>query len=180
MHSNGSSPTPYYETALNPSESIFIAFQEILARPLINNFLVGAETYMHVILGLCSISVFISFSDPSCYWTRAVVICAWGEYMFITWFVGNVMWTSCDCLPMQLMEWALTKRSANIMTYLRHTGYHIPLELIQRYPEIVRDYLLGKSIVMHCNERKRERKDFVVPSQESILFSWYHGSPPLN
>ena len=44
MHSNGSSPTPYYETALSPSDSIFIAFQEIMARPLINNFLVGRIT----------------------------------------------------------------------------------------------------------------------------------------
>jgi len=31
---------PYYETSLEPKDCVFIAFQEIVARPLINDYIV--------------------------------------------------------------------------------------------------------------------------------------------
>ena len=40
-HSEGTQTIPYYETALVPSDSIFVAFQEIIARPLINDYVVS-------------------------------------------------------------------------------------------------------------------------------------------
>ena len=42
------------------------------------------------------------------------------------------------------MEWSITHNSANILTHLRKLGYSIPLDIIKRYPTIIRDYLLGK------------------------------------
>ena len=47
---------------------------------------------------------------------------------------------------MQVMEWAIATNSANILTHLRDMGYPIPLEVIQKYPLIIRDYLLGKPL----------------------------------
>ena len=40
-HSEGSQPMPYYETSLEPMDCVFIAFQEIVARPLINDYTVS-------------------------------------------------------------------------------------------------------------------------------------------
>lgn len=40
-HSEGSQPMPYYETSLEPMDCVFIAFQEIVARPLINDYIVS-------------------------------------------------------------------------------------------------------------------------------------------
>ncbi len=41
MSSEGSHPMPYYETALEPMDCVFIAFQEVVARPLINEHIVS-------------------------------------------------------------------------------------------------------------------------------------------
>ena len=41
----------------------------------------------------------------------------------------------------QMMEWAICNNSANILTHLRDLGYAVPAELIERYPEIMREYL---------------------------------------
>lgn len=40
-YTEGSGCLPYYETCFNPSDSIVIAFQEIVARPLIHDYLVS-------------------------------------------------------------------------------------------------------------------------------------------
>ena len=44
------------------------------------------------------------------------------------------------------MEWAIENNSANILTHLRELGYSIPLNIIERYPKIIRDYLLGEKV----------------------------------
>lgn len=43
------------------------------------------------------------------------------------------------------MEWAIISNSANILTHLRELGYPIPLSIVEKYPLVVRDYLLGES-----------------------------------
>lgn len=45
MHSEGPQPMPYYETSIEPMECAFIAFQEIVARPLINEYIVSSCDY---------------------------------------------------------------------------------------------------------------------------------------
>lgn len=47
-HNEGTQTIPYYETALLPSDSIFIAFQEIIARPLINDYVVSECVWLSV------------------------------------------------------------------------------------------------------------------------------------
>lgn len=42
------------------------------------------------------------------------------------------------------MEWAISTNSANILTHLRDLGYPIPLDIIEKYPLVIRDYLLGE------------------------------------
>lgn len=42
------------------------------------------------------------------------------------------------------MEWAISTNSANILTHLRDLGYPIPFDIIEKYPLVIRDYLLGK------------------------------------
>lgn len=49
----------------------------------------------------------------------------------------------------QVMEWSITHNSANILTHLRMLGYSIPLDIIKRYPTVIRDYLLGKLLVKY-------------------------------
>ena len=44
------------------------------------------------------------------------------------------------------MEWAIASNSANILTHLRDLGYPIPMDIIDKYPLIIRDYLLGEEI----------------------------------
>ena len=46
----------------------------------------------------------------------------------------------------QVMEWSITHNSANILTHLRKLGYPIPLDIIKRYPTVIRDYLLGRLV----------------------------------
>ena len=54
------------------------------------------------------------------------------------------------------MEWSITHNSANILTHLRRLGYSIPQTIIKRYPMIIRDYLLGKSVCIKvCCSLKR-------------------------
>ncbi len=86
---DGSSPLPYYETALHPSDSIFIAFQEIVARPLINQYVVG--------LGLCPVSssqpnslfmVASVFLDYSFYRPGAAYVCPRGRYCVLELIIG--------------------------------------------------------------------------------------------
>ena len=45
---------------------------------------------------------------------------------------------------LQVMEWAIASNSANILTHLRELGYSIPVDIIDRHPLVIRDYLLGK------------------------------------
>lgn len=44
------------------------------------------------------------------------------------------------------MEWAISSNSANVLTHLRNLGYPIPLDIIEKYPMVIRDYLLGQSL----------------------------------
>lgn len=42
-HSGSASPIPYYETSTKFPDSILLAFQEIMARPLINDYVVSSS-----------------------------------------------------------------------------------------------------------------------------------------
>lgn len=44
---------PYYETALEPMDCVFIAFQEIVARPLINEYMVSVGEASLVYILMC-------------------------------------------------------------------------------------------------------------------------------
>ncbi len=44
------------------------------------------------------------------------------------------------------MEWAILTNSANILSHLRLLGYSIPLDIIEKYPTVIRDYLIGEYV----------------------------------
>ncbi len=45
MHNESAQPMSYYETSTEPMDCAFIAFQEIVARPLINEYIVSSYDY---------------------------------------------------------------------------------------------------------------------------------------
>lgn len=96
-HSGNGVPLPYYETSTDFPEAILLVFQEIMARPLINDYVIKATIDQE-------------------------------QKVFVN----------------EVMEWAILNNSANILTHLRELGYPIPLTIIEKYPMVIRDYLLGE------------------------------------